>query len=398
MSLFLFFRLNIKNSYYKEVKKKAIIFVGGIGCSSIHYLGETNSDYKHGECVFFRGDLNNWGILELKDNAIKTLKNYKLLECTKDGKSKHSYIGILDSYEGVDEYDINLSKYGFSFMYKKIIDFCKNKYGIGTQYDYDVFLFNYDWRLSNDYNGKKLVDVIKKYPGGVIIIAFSMGNLVFSKAAMILHSENKLDVVKLFVSTFPPYNGSIDAILFLKTGILDMPLFHILNKIYKLDLILRSLSLNYPAMYELIPNKEFFKRRNGFLVDKDDCRLNYRQSISYLRNDQYINKKLLSDAVNFHSNLYYKGKHIISYIKNKYFFLGIGRKTPDRLLIDKKNLDKLSVVSYSDGDGTVNYSNSAYPPCVVDEEEIVNISETHNSLYFNHDFLLELTDVLEMYV
>ena len=117
-----------------------------------------------------------------------------------------------------------------------------------------------------------------------------------------------------------------------------------------------------------------------------------------MRNDQYINKKLLSDAVAFHSSLYIKGKHILDYVKNKYFFLGVGHKTPDRLLIDKKDLNKIEVVSYSDGDGTVNYSNSAYPPCTVDEEDIINISKEHNSLYFDSDFLMELSDVLEMYI
>ena len=394
---FLFFKTNEKK-YFKVGERKAIIFIGGIGCSTLHYLGETNSDYKYGECVFFRGDFNNWSFLDLKDSAIKALKNYKYLSCDKEGHSTYSYIGILDNYEGVDEYDVKLSKYGFCFMYEKIINFCKNKYGIGTQHNYDVFLFNYDWRLSNEFNGRRLVDVIKKYPGGVIIVAFSMGNLVFSKAATILYNENKLDIVKLFVSTFPPYCGSIDAIMFLKTGILDMPLFHVLNKIYKLDLILRSLSLNFPAMYELLPTKEFFRRRKGFLIDNNNSRLNYRQSISYLRNDQYINKKLLSDAVKFHSSLYIDGKHILEFIKNKYFFLGIGYDTPDRVLIDRKDLNKLKIVSYSDGDGTVNYSNSAYPPCNVDEEDIINIKKVHNNLYFDSDFLMELSDVLEMYI
>ena len=387
-----------RGKYFKKEDKKAIIFIGGIGCSTLHYLGETNSEYKYGECVFFRGDFKNWGFLELKDCAIKTLKNYKYLSCDRDGNSKYSYIGLLDNYDGVDEHDVRLSKYGFCFMYEKIINFCKNKYGLGTNYNYDVFLFNYDWRLSNKFNGRRLVDVIKKYPGGVIIVAFSMGNLVFSNAATILYNEKKLDLVKLFISTYPPYCGSIDAILFLKTGILDMTLFHVLNKIYKLDLILRSLTLNYPSMYELIPTKEFFRRRKGFLINDDKSRLNYRQSLSYLRNDQYINKKLLSDAVAFHSSLYIKGKHILEFVKNKYFFLGVGHKTPDRLLIDKKDLNKIEVVSYSDGDGTVNYSNSAYPPCTVDEEDIINISKEHNSLYFDSDFLMELSDVLEMYI
>ena len=65
--------------------------------------------------------------------------------------------------------------------------------------------------------------------------------------------------------------------------------------------------------------------------------------------------------------------------------MGIGYDTPDRVLIDRKDLNKLKIVSYSDGDGTVNYSNSAYPPCNVDEEDIINIKKVHNNLYFDFD-------------
>lgn len=382
----------------KKNDDKAIIIVPGIGCSTLHYLGRTNNIYKHGECVFFRGDFNTWDFLDLKDCAIKALNNYKLLYCDKNGKPANKYIGLLTDYKDVDEYDIKLSKYGFSFMFEKIIKYFEQKYGEKTKHKYKIYLFNYDWRISNEDNGYRLYEEIKKYDGGVIIIGFSMGNLVFSKAATLLYKDNKLDKIKAFISTFAPYNGSIDAITFLKTGILGYPLFNFLNKFFKIDKVTMVLSKNYASMYELIPNKTFFKRRKGFLYDFDNCRLNYLQSILYLKNDKNINKTLLNNAVTFHDSLYINNKHILDFIKNKVFFLGVGYKTPDSLLIDRKYVNSIKILSNSDGDGTVNNKYGAYPPCDIDEDEIIYVKSRHNELYSNAKFLIDLSNIVDLYV
>ena len=395
------FGLSVFRSNFFRISKnneKAIIIVPGIGCSTLHYLGKTNSMYKHGECVFFRGNVNTWSLLDLKDSAVKALQNYKLLCCNKEGKPLYKNIGLLRDFTDVDEYDVNLSKYGFSLMFKKIIDFLSQKYGENTIYKYKIYLFNYDWRLSNEVNGRALYNEIKKYDGGVIIIGFSMGNLVFCKAATMLYNDNDMSKIKAFISTFPPYNGSLNAIKFLKTGTMDYPLFNIMNKIFKVNTVLKMLSLNYPSMYELIPNKLFFKRRKGFLYDADNCRLNYRQSILYLRNDKNINKLLLNNAIKFHNNIYIGGKHILEFIKNKIFFIGVGYKTEDALLIDRKHTNIVKNMSYSDGDGTVNTKFGAYPPCDVDEEDIIYVKCRHNDLFSNARFLVELYNVLDMYV
>ena len=396
----LLFLIRFKNSFPKEVEnnEKAIIIVPGIGCSTLHYLGKTNNIYKHGECVFFRGNTSTWSLMDLKDTAIKALNNYKLLYCNKEGDPINKDVGLLTDFTNVDEYDVNLSKYGFSCMFEKIIKYLSDKYGEKTNYKYKVYLFNYDWRISNEDNGRRLYEEIKKYGGGVIIIGFSMGNLVFSKAATLLYNDKKLDKVKAFISTFPPYNGSVDAVTFLKTGVMNYQLFNFLNKIFKLDTILKILATNYPAMYELIPTKVFFKRRKGFLFDSDNCRLNYLQSMLYLKNDKTINKKLLNNAIKFHDSLYINNSHILNYIKNKVFFLGIGYETPDALLVDRKYLNVVKILSYSDGDGTVNNKYGAYPPCDVDEEDIIYVRSRHNELFSNAKFLIDLSNIVDLYV
>ena len=379
--------------------KKAIIIVPGIGCSTLHYLGKTNNIYKHGECIFFRGDFEKWSFLQLKDSALKALSNYKLLSCNYKGEGVYKNVGLLENYDNVDPYDIEISKYGFSSMFKNLILFLEKNYGKNTEYNYDIFLFNYDWRLDINYNGKKLYNKLKEFDDGVIIIAYSMGNLITCSAAKLLYEEHDIDRIKLFLSTFPPYNGSVQAINFLKKGIIDNQyLFNVLNKVYKIDTVLRYLTKNYASMYQLMPNREFSKRNKGFLIDSNNMKLNYRQAMNYLRRDKNFNKKLLNQAIKFHESLYIEDKHILNYIKNKYFFLGSGYKTGDTLLIDRKNIEKIDVASSSDGDGTVNCMLGAYPPCECDSENIVKVKAEHIDAYKNEDFLLELVDLINIYV
>ena len=397
----LLFLIRFKNSFPKEVEnnEKAIIIVPGIGCSTLHYLGKTNNIYKHGECVFFRGNFDTWTLLELKNHAVKALANYKLLACNSNGEPIYKNIGLLENYDNVDPYDVEISKYGFSLFFKNLILYLENKYGKNTDYKYDIFLFNYDWRLDNNYNGERLYKVLKEYDDGVIIIGYSMGNLITLKAAKMLYEENDIDRIKLFLSTFPVYNGSTQAVYFLKKGtILHNSLFNILNKIYKVDLILAFLTRNYPSMYQLIPTKEFSKRNKGFMIDNNNLKLNYRQSMNYLKKDKNLNQKLINQAIKFHEDLYVNDKHILNYIKNKYFFIGCGYETSDTLKINRNNNKEISHHFFSDGDGTVNYKLSAYPPCECNSENILLFKTDHTNAYKNTDFLVELTDLINLYV
>lgn len=379
--------------------KKAIIIVGGIGCSTLHYLGKTNEKYKHGECIFFRGNFDNWSFLDLKNSAVKALSNYKLLACNSKGESVYKNVGLLENYDNVDPYDVEISKYGFSLTFKNLILYLENKYGKNTDYKYDIFLFNYDWRLDNSYNGERLYKVLKEYDDGVIIIGYSMGNLITAKAAKMLYEENDIDRIKLFLSTFPVYNGATQAVYFLKKGkILNNSLFDLLNKIYKLDIVLIYLTKNYPSMYQLMPNKEFSRRNKGFMIDNSNIKLNYRQAMNYMKKDKNLNQDLINKAIKFHEDLYVNDKHILNYIKNKYFFIGSGYETSDTLKINRNNAKEISHYSYSDGDGTVNYKLSSYPPCECDSENIVLFKCEHTDAYKNTDFLIELTDVINLYV
>ena len=379
--------------------RKAIIIVPGIGCSTLHYLGKSNDVYKYGECIFFRGDFDKWSFLQLKDSALKSLANYKLLACNSKGEGVYKNVGLLKNYDKVDPYDVELSKYGFSTMFKNLILYLEKNYGKNTEYDYEIFLFNYDWRLDINHNGKRLYNKLKEYDDGVIIIAFSMGNLVTCSAAKLLLKDHEIDRIRLFLSTFPPYNGSLQAISFLKKGIIaNQTLFTVLNKVYKIDAVLKYLSRNYPSIYQLMPNKEFSRRNQGFLIDGNNIKLNYRQAMNYIKRDKTLNKRLINDAIKFHEGLYINGKHILNYINNKYFFLGCGYNTDDTLKIDRKDNTMIESSSSSDGDGTVNYKYGAYPPCECDSENIVKVKTEHIDAYKNDDFLIELVDLINIYV
>ena len=388
-------------NYEKKVNngKKAIIIVPGLACSTLHYLGKSNEKYKYGECVFFRGNFDKWSFIDLKNSAVKALNNYKLLICNSKGEPVYKNVGLLENYDNVDPYDIEISKYGFSSMFKNLIQYLEEKYGKNTEYKYEIFLFNYDWRLDNNYNGEKLYSVLKKYDDGVIIIAYSMGNLITAKASRLLYDDHEIDRIKLFLSTYPVYNGATQAVYFLKKGeIANNTLFTILNKIYKLDLILKYLTCNYPSMYQLMPTKEFSKRNKGFMIDGDNLKLNYRQSMNYLKKDKFLNQDLINKAIKFHEDLYVGDKYILNFIKNKYFFIGCGYSTSNTLKINRKVNKEISHYAFSDGDGTVNYKLSAIPPCECDSENIVLFKSEHTDGYKNTDFLIELTDLVNLYV
>ena len=393
---------------FQPIKKnndKAIIIVPGIGCSSLHYLGKTNKRYKHGECVFIREDVlrpENFNVNKLRDTLmclIKCFNNYKLLGCNSDGVPEFDYIGLLENFDGVEERDIELSKYCINTMFKCVINHFEKRYGEETKYKNKVFIFNYDWRRSNEYNGERLYKEIKKYGGGVVLIGFSMGNLVSCKAMKMLYDEKNLDkFVRCFISTFPPFNGSVDSIYFVKKGIFDYKIAETIDKIVpNLSGRLKFLVKNYQSMYELFPTKLFLKRAGGFLVDEKDINLNYLQSLFYLKKDPGINKKLLDNAIKFGDELFIGEKHILDFVKNKYFFLGVGHKSGEKLKIDRFKGDQISKIKVSDGDGTVNLKCSSFPPCKIQEDNIFYVNTTHNEAYFNSNFLIDLSCVVAMH-
>ena len=227
--------------------KKAIIIVPGIMGTKLK-LNSANNAFPAGTQI--------WPPLEPEqefDSAqgyIDALKKLESLDCNADGSSVYDI--------AVD----NADTYGAYESYKNLYLMLNNTYGA----DRDVLFFGYDWRQPNSVSGALLAEKVNTYDE-VFIIAHSMGGLVSSH--MLRNAAARGKISKL-ITLGTPYLGSIDTVPLLSHGE-----HSILNDVLKtipgifqvpvkdfLNLTLQELAVNLPALYELLPTKQFFSLDN----------------------------------------------------------------------------------------------------------------------------------------
>jgi hypothetical protein len=143
-------------------------------------------------------------------------------------------------------------------------------------------------------------------------------------------------------------------------------------------------------VYQLLPTREFFQRNKGFLQDHDRKEMTYFDMFNYLKDSLKLEKKLINRAIDFHNSLFIKNKHILDYIDNKYFYVGIGYSVASGISIHNKKED-LVILKYSEGDGTVDFYNSAVPPVENPNAlRIYKITSEHDEIFNNYDFLTQI--------
>jgi pimeloyl-ACP methyl ester carboxylesterase len=119
-----------------------------------------------------------------------------------------------------------------------------------------LFVFAYDWRLSNADNAIKLKDYIgcvqKFYPGTQVdILAHSMGGLIARRHILNPGPRN----VRRLVTVATPWLGAPKAINVLETGEFIDQDFH---QLLVLDGTIKTLSEFFPGVQELIPSRSYF--------------------------------------------------------------------------------------------------------------------------------------------
>lgn len=155
----------------------------------------------------------------------------------------------------------------------------------------NLFCFTYDWRRFNTFNAGRLscfIDSVLTWTGASFInlIGHSMGGIV-SKTCIKLYDKFRIKNL-VFIGT--PHFGAPEML----TVMLKGKLFEWLDIIIEEPLV-RSLSRNLPACYELIPSAGYFNTgiNNGVSSDADiysECfqlpdgdYTNYTDMINYLR-------------------------------------------------------------------------------------------------------------------
>lgn len=120
-----------------------------------------------------------------------------------------------------------------------------------------IYLFGYDWRLSNAVNGKRLAQYIEYLKNkladnsieGFRFVTHSMGGLVFSCYLSELKG-NYTDIDKVVICA-PPFRGSPYAVIHAVKG--DGGLKSFLNKIFGHDDDIRKIVRTFPSLLELAP-------------------------------------------------------------------------------------------------------------------------------------------------
>ncbi len=128
--------------------------------------------------------------------------------------------------------------------------------------DKNLFFFPYDWRVDLNITKdllKQKIDEVKQKTGAtkVDIIAHSMGGLL-TKNYLNLYGKESIDKL-IFVGT--PHLGAPKAAKTLLVGErFDIPMLA--------DSAMRSLALNAPAVYELLPGQTYFNQAQGYIKTK----------------------------------------------------------------------------------------------------------------------------------
>lgn len=205
----------------------------------------------------------------------------------------------------------------------------------------DLFVFPYDWRISNGYNAillsEKIESILEQTGSEKIdIVAHSMGGVL----AKTYIAEDDIGVVDQLIFLGTPHLGAPKAFKALMYGD-DMG--------FGLDLFggssndirflnpqqLKTISQNMPAVYELLPSRKYISDNGGYVINQQNennpVTLNYAQTKSKMITDGR-NISMFPFAENLHNevdNLDLSGVEVHN-------FVGCGGKTLGEITFKRK--------------------------------------------------------------
>ena len=339
----------------------AIIFVPGIGVSGLFNTSHDSLKYDQNTNIWLYGDEypmgNIWSSEESKKNILEN--NYYDFYCNQFGNPINPDIKPLNAVqEGMKPRDIEMVLYGYSKMFEQPIKKLKYYLSLYSEKKINVFMFNYDWRLSVAKNATLLKKEIEKY-SDVIVVAFSLGGLVSIHAFQELENDGALSKIKGFIACAVPFLGSYNACSALMDGSGIVDFVFVPSGIKKK---LRDVCRNFNSIYDLLPY-------SFFSTDFINKERNFRRFVQF----------------DFNPRLY--AESFSSYIKRSMFRWY--NKVPNIYIInsDKSNKD-LDVddsmmftnnyfSKYVPGDGTVPVK-SSYPFFLKDHiKDLYTVKDTH---------------------
>ena len=329
---------------------KAIIIVPGVMGTELQ-LGEVHNEYA--VCTKI------WPPTEPGEElGLSIVDKLTMLRCDTDGNS------ILDIRVR------NSDNYGANDTYKTLYEEMEKEFSP----DYDVVFFGYDWRQANSTSGEQLKELVRKY-NQVVIIAHSMGGIVTSHMLMDETIRNRVAKV---ITIGTPFLGSLDMLPAMTHG--DLELIDEYTK--DLDdfvgwllteaaqVLIQSLAVNIPSLYELLPNRKFFDLADRWYYSKnciisgDTTVTNFDDTQDYLEDViPNFNFGLAEAAKERNDSLWANNSHVTAHV-DAYHIVGEGFATENRY----KHVSitgGYEMSTTNSGDGTVlSYSacmNDIYP-------------------------------------
>lgn len=324
----------------KKEKKAMIILHGMMG--GVLYDEDTDEPVWH---------LDSLG-KDLGVSVINILNNKDKLFLDEDGNSEYN-IRPANMNDEVGFYSILKL---FEPLYNQLVP----KYSE----EYDIIIWQYDWRLSPETSAEQLEEFISlNNYDKVVFVAHSMGGNVVSE--YLVRSEDNKSKVELFVSVCTPYFGSMQAYHFLYDGLLSHMSSYIAN-------LTKQLGSNLPSVYMLSPSEEYqyapeYQGNNAMLTINSVAQ-SYDEIEEFFKSQGFAKKRDNTLKYAYENKQQYQQGHMvevdgemihISRTINTHYIQGTGWNTIKTIDINTAN-NKVTITANTDGDAVVSvYSGTA---------------------------------------
>jgi hypothetical protein len=332
------------------VSKKAIIILPGIMGSTIY----AKSSFKIGSISLSKNDR----VWDPPINIFTARHRVFSMKCDSEGKPLYD-VGTLDPI--VNNNIEPFRQYGGLNIYKKLyLRLCST-----FNPEYDVILYEYDWR-NDPYDTAVMLDKYIEENGydEIVFISHSVRGNAASYYLAVGGDKNKK--VKKHISVGAPYLGTEKLAYVYDTG--DAVKYVVFGFNIVLPFIgnsIKSVMPNFPGIYSLLPIKTKFA---PYLLEKRshkkaELKKDFPQTMHALSTflDKW-NGSLYSLAVS-HQWLQFKNGVHVTKLVDSYSIVGDGIKTPEKLVIHedfasrKRKTIKISS-KFFDGDGMISLRSS----------------------------------------
>ncbi|MDD4839725.1 MAG: hypothetical protein PHE93_03525 [Clostridia bacterium] len=257
----------VYNENWTPEKKQAMLLIPGLMASSFYNLDEENygeelwggtgffnliSNYFSPQLDKLNSDFDalypnedfssNVEYVDAKNAIIQQILN-GLLVCDDNG-IPNKQIGISNMSSSERFASFNGMKYVYDILFPLYSD------------QYDIIVWQYDWRGSVDNAGDELARFIDQCGyEKVQFFTHSLGSIV---VANWLQEKNHRDMTELFVPFGGPFLGSMDAVTNLFSDTTESGMIADLLSSFNLSVDLTQVTTTMPSVYQLLPFTQFF--------------------------------------------------------------------------------------------------------------------------------------------